>query len=57
MKTANKDGRTVLAYSYHFGMVPVRWIDTGLPKWVESSGETGLVPSGMWLEFGMAYSG
>jgi hypothetical protein len=36
MPTAPKDGRTVLTYSHHFGMVAVRWIDTGLPKWVEN---------------------
>jgi hypothetical protein len=36
METAPRDGRTVLAYSEHFGLVPVRWIDTGLPKWVEN---------------------
>jgi hypothetical protein len=36
MRTVPKDGRTVLAYSEHFGMVAVRWIDTALPKWVEN---------------------
>jgi hypothetical protein len=35
VKTAPKDGRMVLAYSDHFGMVTVRWIETGHPKSVE----------------------
>jgi hypothetical protein len=37
MQTAARDGRTVLAYSEHFGLIAVRWIDTDLPKWVEAS--------------------
>jgi hypothetical protein len=37
MNTAPRDGRTVLAYSEHFGLVAVKWIDEGLPKWVEAS--------------------
>jgi len=36
MNTAAKDGRTILAYSEHFGLVPVHWTDTDLPKWVEN---------------------
>jgi hypothetical protein len=36
MQTAARDGRTVLAYSQHFGLVAARWIDTDLPKWVEA---------------------
>jgi hypothetical protein len=36
MRTAPRDGRTVLAYSDHFGMVAVRWFDAGIPKWVEN---------------------
>jgi hypothetical protein len=36
MKTAPRDGRAVLAYSEHFGMVPVRWVEGELPKWVEN---------------------
>jgi hypothetical protein len=36
MRTAPKDGRIVLAYSDRFGLVAVRWIDIGLPKWAET---------------------
>jgi hypothetical protein len=36
MRIAPRDGRAVLAYSEHFGMVPVRWVEGDLPKWVEN---------------------
>jgi hypothetical protein len=37
VKTAPRDGRTILAYSEHFGLVAVKWIDADLPKWAEAS--------------------
>jgi hypothetical protein len=37
MQVAARNGQTVLAYSEHFGLIAVRWIDTDLPKWVEVS--------------------